>query len=133
MKALWIVIIIVVAAGAGWYYYTMKENGDEGSLTVSMEDTLPPNTVRVQMTKNGFSPAESRIKPGWTVEFVNSDTADHWPASGVHPTHQICPEFDPRSNITPGSVYSIQFTSPKTCPMHDHLNPSMTGKIIVEP
>ncbi len=140
MKAFWIIVVLVVLIGAGWYYVSTQNAGKE--IAPPAGDVTPPpppeaiedlNKVRVQMTASGFSPSEVRIKPGQTVEFVNIDSADHWPASGVHPTHQLCQGFDARGPVTPGSTYSFQFTSPRECPMHDHLNPTLKGKVIVEP
>ncbi len=135
MKAFWIIVVLIVLIGAGWYYYDMRnkavtppEKTDDMGIQAANK-----NKALVQMTSTGFMPSELRIKPGFTVEFVNADTKDHWPASGIHPAHQLCPGFDSRSPVTPGSKYSFQFTSPRECPMHDHLNPALKGKIIVEP
>ncbi|MEK7085304.1 MAG: cupredoxin domain-containing protein [Patescibacteria group bacterium] len=139
MKAFWIIVVLVVLIGAGWYYVSTQNARNEltpltGSVTPPPPEALEDsNKVKVQMTASGFNPSEVRIKPGQTVEFINTDSADHWPASGVHPTHQLCQGFDARGPVTPGSTSSFPFTSPRECPMHDHLNPTLKGKVIVEP
>lgn len=88
----------------------------------------------VELTAGGFVPATLRIKASTTVHFVNLDsTTLHWPASGAHPTHEICPGFDALKGLATGELYSFTFSEAKTCPMHDHLNPALKGLIIIEP
>lgn len=99
---------------------------------IEREAGAGPKEIVVEINASGFSPSEVRIKAGDTVRFENKDTKKRWPASGVHPTHQICPGFDAIGGINPGESYSFKFTERKTCPMHDHLNPTQFGKIIVE-
>lgn len=97
------------------------------------EATMENKDVTViEMTANGFNPPALTIKAGTTVKFENKDNVPHWPASGVHPTHEICRGFDARRGVPPGESYLFTFTEVKTCPMHDHLNPSMRGSITVE-
>lgn len=86
----------------------------------------------IEMTAQGFVPSSITISRGTTVRFTNKDTASHWPASGVHPIHQICPGFDALHSIQPGESYTFIFTTAKTCPFHDHLNPGTTGTIVVQ-
>lgn len=83
------------------------------------------------MTASGLQPANLTIKVGDAVVFENRDTRQHWPASGVHPTHLLCPGFDALRPMSPGETYSHTFTEAKECPMHDHPIPTLMGKIIV--
>ena len=101
----------------------------EEEVKATMENK---DVVVIEMTSDGFSPPASTIKAGTTVKFVNKDTVPRWPASGMHPTHQLCPGFDSRNGIAPGESYVFTFNEAKTCPMHDHLNPRMRGSITVE-
>ncbi len=86
----------------------------------------------VEITPGGFAPATLKIKAGTQVNFVNRDSALHWPASGVHPAHELCPGFDSLKGLAKDEVYKFTFTEVKTCSMHDHLNPDIKGLIIVE-
>lgn len=86
----------------------------------------------VEITAGGFAPSELKIKVGATVKFTNRDSELHWPASGVHPTHEICPGFDALKGLAKDESYSFTFTAAKICPFHDHLNPSVKGTIVVE-
>lgn len=90
-----------------------------------------PKAQTVSMTAGSFSPSTLTITKGTTVTFLNNDTKAWWPASGVHPTHQLCPGFDALGPVAPGEKYSFTFVQAKTCPMHDHLSPGVRGTIIV--
>lgn len=90
-----------------------------------------PQTYTVSMNASGFSPVEFTIRVGDTVVFKNDDARSRWPASGVHPTHLLCPGFDALEAVAQGKTYSHTFTEAKTCPMHDHLIPELRGKITV--
>lgn len=83
------------------------------------------------MTAGGFQQANLIIKRGDTIVFRNNDNRTRWPASGVHPTHLLCPGFDASRPMQSGETYSHTFTEAKECPMHDHLMPSSRGKITV--
>lgn len=86
----------------------------------------------VHMTENGFSPNLLTISQGDTVNFINDGTKPLWPASDIHPTHQVFPDFDPKKEIAPGQTWSFQFTKAGSWQMHDHLFPQNLGKIIVK-
>lgn len=87
----------------------------------------------VEITADGFQPAELRVKPNTQVTFLNKDSAKHWPASAVHPVHKVCPGFDAKKALATNDSYSFVFNEKKECPYHDHLNPAgAKGKIIVE-
>ena len=94
----------------------------------------------VEITSNGFSPKELTIKEGDTVVFMNKDNTKHWPASAVHPTHQVYPEpggcigskFDSCKNLAQGEIFEFEFTHKGVWKYHDHSNPSLQGVIVVE-
>lgn len=89
-------------------------------------------TVTVSIDDTGFSPSNVTISLGTTVAFVNNGQALHWPASDTHPTHEILPELDSKRGLPTGETFSYTFTEAGIWQMHDHLNPSATGTIIVE-
>lgn len=99
--------------------------------SVSAIPTTPPQPTMVLMVPGGFSPSLLTVKAGEKVTFVNRDSVPRWPASGMHPSHQICPGFDALAPVPPAGTYAFTFTEPKTCPMHDHLSPSLRGSITV--
>lgn len=87
--------------------------------------------VTINMTSDGFQPDEIKITKGTKVIFKNTDSFYHWPASDLHPSHGIYPEFDPRKTVEPGQSWSFVFDSVGEWGMHDHISPYMIGKITV--
>lgn len=98
-------------------------------------DTESPsdNQVSITYTDDGFDPSEIGPVPvGTTVTFVNESNGEMWPASDVHPTHEILSEFDAQEGIQPGGSYSYTFNEAGSWDFHDHLNSTQTGTVIVE-
>jgi plastocyanin len=89
-------------------------------------------TATISMTDTGFVPSTLTVDAGTTVIFVNDGQALHWPASAVHPTHEILPEFDSQRGVATGETYAYTFTQPGTWNFHDHLNAEFVGTITVE-
>ncbi len=85
----------------------------------------------IKMVKNGFVPPSLQIKTADTINFINQDKIDRWPASNIHPTHSIYPEFDPQKAIKPGESWQLKFDRAGTFKFHDHLSPSLGGAITV--
>lgn len=126
----WVIaIVVLIVIGVLVSKYVPVPAGNKESQTFSQENTFPPQII--EMTKEGFVPSNITIPVGTTVVFVNTDTELHWPASGVHPTHEICPGFDALRPILQGEFYEFTFIEERTCPVHDHINPSFTGIITV--
>lgn len=88
--------------------------------------------VVISMTREGFVPDKIRIGRGTKVRFKNEDSLWHWPASDIHPTHSIYPEFDPLEPIAPGQEWAFMFERTGTWSMHDHLAPYVIGTITVD-
>lgn len=125
----------------GFFFLNRREN----SAPVIEEITASPSPSpagapaaagTVNLTRSGgrVNAAELNIKRGDTVVFVNNDSILWWPASGVHPIHQICPGFDSLRGLGKDESYSFTFNNVGTCPFHDHLdarNGGLLGKINV--
>lgn len=94
--------------------------------------SLPRFWLIVKITANGYDPSHLTISKGETVTFVNAGENDYWPASNIHPTHEIYPEFDPRKPIPSGKSWSFVFDKEGIWRFHDHLYPQLTGTIIVQ-
>ncbi|MBI4021990.1 MAG: hypothetical protein HY372_01400 [Candidatus Andersenbacteria bacterium] len=89
-------------------------------------------TVVIEMNTDGFSPREVSVDANTIINFVNKDSVDRWPASNVHPTHDLYPEFDPKLPIKPGDLWIFKQPRPGVWKYHDHLFPHRRGTIIVE-
>lgn len=98
----------------------------------SVLDSKSGETHTITLTSDGFVPNSITIKKGDTI-IVRTTAGKHfWPASDIHPTHGIYPEFDPQDAIAPNKTWSFKFEKIGKWRFHDHLAPYFTGTIIVE-
>ncbi len=88
-------------------------------------------TYTITLTNVGFSPAELTIAQGDTVRFVSTRGKEFWPASNIHPSHTIYPEFDPQQPIQPDASWNFTFNRIGAWGYHDHLAPLFIGTITV--
>jgi plastocyanin len=86
----------------------------------------------VRITDQGFVPQSITVKKGSKVEFINDTSLEAWPASDLHPTHGIYPEFDPREPLPTGASWVFEFSDQGSWRYHDHLKPNRRGLINVE-
>lgn len=107
---------------------------------VSAPETTPTPTTEISedakiitLTSDGFSPSELTVTQGDTVTFVSTAGELFWPASNLHPSHTIYPEFDPQMPVSPTESWSFTFTKVGEWKFHDHLAPYFTGVITVTP
>ncbi|MBI2084571.1 MAG: cupredoxin domain-containing protein [Candidatus Aenigmarchaeota archaeon] len=106
----------------------------------STSGTPTGKEYQVDMTSAGFSPKQPSIKAGDTVVFVNKDASSHWPASDIHPAHNVYPEkggcigskFDACKGLKQGENYSFAFFQKGSWCYHDHLNPNLKGCVDVQ-
>ncbi|OGY59394.1 MAG: hypothetical protein A3H06_01545 [Candidatus Colwellbacteria bacterium RIFCSPLOWO2_12_FULL_44_13] len=103
----------------------------ENGVMTEVESTNGTRSFIVTVSGEGFSPQNLTIEKGDTVTFVNKNTISVWPASDSHPTHTEYSEFDPKSSIIPGAMWSFTFTRTGIFEYHDHLNPAKVGVITV--
>jgi plastocyanin len=99
----------------------------------TVQTQVPKNAVVVSMREDNYAPNELTIQKGQTVVFKNDSKDWRWPASNLHPTHDIYPEFDPKEPIATGKTWSFRFDKAGSWGMHDHLAPYITGTITVKP
>jgi plastocyanin len=52
---------------------------------------VAPKEVIIKITANGFEPEEVEITKGTKVTWINEQPNPSWPASDVHPTHEVYP------------------------------------------
>ena len=140
-------IIIVMLVVLGFFIFFISNQVTESStINRKAEANLPikgnqdsekmmekEGTVKniVEITSSGFSPRNLEIKAGNTVRFVNKDSKKHWPASDIHPTHNLYPGFDALRGLAQGEEYSFTFTKQGSWGYHDHLSPVLKGTIVI--
>lgn len=131
---LWTFALVVVISGAILMYQNRKSPGSltSGPIQQKSADESSFGTgkeVVVELLEGGYSPEEVTIKRGDVVKFVNKRKHYFWPASNLHPTHTIYPEFDPQEPVE--SSWSFRFNKVGEWRYHDHLAPYFTGKVKV--
>lgn len=94
--------------------------------------TKPVKTTLVTLNETGFTPQNIQINKGDVVIFKTSQGQPFWPASDLHPTHGIYPEFDPQEPIDPQGSWQFKFDKKGSWKYHDHLNPFYRGVITVK-
>lgn len=93
----------------------------------SPESFIWTNEIRV--TENGFEPDSVATLIGQEIVFQNETNREIWPASNFHPTHKLYSELDPHEVIEPGDTWSFVLDKEGLWYIHDHLKPSITGRI----
>lgn len=125
MKVSWLaggVFLIIVFGFVGCFY---------------REKVLPPvpvagvPVITVQMDDAGYSTTTITVAQGDTVAFANTGAQERWPASDLHPTHELYSDFDPRAPVYPGETWAFRFERCGTWRFHDHLAPNIRGAIKV--
>ncbi len=102
------------------------------SAPVSNVESIDPDSPIIVFTGEEFFPRRLEISAGQQVRFMNVSERAIWPASNIHPTHQILPEFDARAPVEPGVMWAFRFDRPGFWRYHNHLNPAEAGLIVVE-
>lgn len=85
----------------------------------------------IEMTQDGFVPTEITVDENTSVLFINKDKEDRWPASNIHPTHEIYPEFDPKQPIKPGDSWIFKPKRTGEFKYHDHIKAHLRGVLTV--
>lgn len=130
-------VLIGLACAGGAFYVTMTLlSDDELNASTSKQSTqqtspVQSGTVEVVLTDEGFEPSTVTITRGTTIEFSTTAGRPFWPASNLHPTHEIYPAFDPLEPIPPEETWSFTFDQIGKWNMHDHIRSYFTGTINV--
>lgn len=85
----------------------------------------------VTITDAGFVPATVTVKAGTKVTWQNKSTMTVSINSDPHPTHTLYPKLN-LGTVAPGGSVSLVFDTPGTYTYHDHLQPSIVGKVVVQ-
>ncbi|MCH9675983.1 MAG: hypothetical protein K0U93_31385, partial [Gammaproteobacteria bacterium] len=78
-----------------------------------------------------FSPPRVELELGAEIYFSNSSDEPVWPASNIHPTHEIYPEFDPLKPLMPGESWAFKPNNVGAWRFHNHLKSDEGGMIVV--
>lgn len=100
-------------------------------VLLSSKTALVGDTHYIHRTDTGYAPAEITIMVGDTIVWMNDSDVHHWPASDIHPTHSIYPEFDPLEPIGPGESWAFTFKKVGEWRFHDHIRANLKGTVTV--
>lgn len=127
-------VVIAIIIISGGFYMKLKvkqnQNRENGPVQISKEN-IGSQDIIIRQTDNGFEPQEITVKKGTRVVFVNDTSSYNWPASNLHPTHGIYPEFDPLQPIDSGKAWAFVFDKVGEWGYHDHLRPNRRGIVKV--
>lgn len=121
-KKIWLlaaIVFVFTVFGAGAF------------LSMRQPSVQTGNDVIITLTEDGFTPETLTIKKGTTVTFRSETGEFFWPASNLHPSHEIYPQFDPKEPIAKDKTWSFRFDRIGEWKYHDHIAPYYTGIISV--
>ncbi len=116
--------LILVLSIVGYYFF-QRQTPKGPKLQIFNGDAT------VNIGNDNYTPDNFQIKKGSKVTFVNNSDTLRWPASDLHPSHLIYPEFDPKQPIAKGGSWTFEFDKVGEWGFHDHLAPYITGTIKV--
>lgn len=132
-KSTIIILICLAILCASTIIYIATRNNSTPQNTIQETTTVNGKVVaKIIMNDDSYSPNEVTLKVGEAITFTNKSSANRWPASNIHPTHELYPEFDPKRELKPGESWTFTFQNKGKWRMHDHLAPYIKGTISVE-
>lgn len=121
-----VIVFILVSSGSN------KSDGVIESSDKKVSACNQASGEQVMIMKDDiYEPKDLQIKLCAKVVFKNRASESRWPASNIHPTHGIYPEFDPQEPVEIDQEWSFIFDRAGSWRYHDHLKPSITGTIVV--
>lgn len=147
-----IVAIVLIVLG-GYFLLSNRaaapEPEEEATQNTNEEIPAADNefVALISYTNDGFSPANTNIKVGDTVRFVNNADGGMWVGADEHPTHtsydgtatrEHCANgaatggaFDMCRQAAPGEFWEFTFTKAGTFDFHNHARANHGGSIVV--
>lgn len=132
MKSKFFLLTIAVLLFGGTFWFMSQDGRGTSSKFFFDKEEIRLNDKLIRITDRNFEPVSITVKKGNRVVFINERGTEAWPASDLHPTHGIYPEFDPREPISPGQAWAFVFNKSGEWKYHDHLKPNVRGLVIVE-
>lgn len=123
--------VLAMLAAAMVLILTIVWAGESARSSSAPVDARGEEEVVVVLTDAGFEPQHVQVSRGTIVTFTTNRKNQFWPASNLHPSHTIYPEFDPGRPIAASSSWS--FTPREgVWGYHDHVRSYFTGTLYVE-
>lgn len=129
---LFIIIAILLILAAGFYFVNSTKTTSTTPAKVAPTPSVTSKDNKVTITPDNFAPQTITIKTGSSITWTNTDSASHTVNSDPHPTHTISSLLNQVGLIKSGDSKSLTFPTAGTYKYHDHLNPFLSGTVIVE-
>lgn len=131
VKALIVVlaVVAVVVVGGGYLLLHKAPTSMQPQSAGSANSQSTPNTIVFNGTM--FAPAMLSITPGTTVTIKNTSSQELQMDSDPHPVHTDDTDLNV-GQILPDQSKTFTVTKTGTFGYHDHLDPSIQGKITIE-
>ena len=111
-----------------------RKKAGERAMKITPTDVATTPVAKqwnIEIKEGNFAPSRLKIRKGDTVVWTNRSASPSWPASGPHPTHTGYPGFDALKGLNTGETYMFTFDRTGNWKYHDHLNPGVTGTILI--
>lgn len=133
-RAVGIGIVLSSALILSACYHNKSTGTEQQSQSQSQATSEAEEGVVVEVTDGGFSPAQVTVKSGTNLTYKNMSSAKVQIASDPHPVHTANNELtegDFVLEIAPGASATVTVAKVGTWGIHNHLNPGLRAKVIV--
>ena len=110
-------------------------NTSQENSTPASNDTESGEEVTITFSDSGVTPAQAEVKSGGTINWVNNSSKVVEVGSDPHPTHTVNTEISAGEfviDLAPGASSKAKVIMSGTFGYHDHLKPSVRGKVVVK-
>jgi len=115
--------------------YKSTSSSPTTTSSQTQESSPAQESVTITATDKGFEPSTVTVKSGGTVTWKNNSSSKIQVGSAVHPTHELNREITNSEfvlEVAPGESKVVTVTKTGSWGYHNHLDPSATGKVVVE-
>jgi len=125
-----IVIVTIIALAAK---HSSTNNPTASPLATPATNASSPSAEAATITydASGFKPAETTIKAGQAVTFVNASSETIQVDSDPHPIHTDDTELN-IGKIASGQSQTVTLRKTGSFGLHNHLDPSKTARITIQ-
>jgi hypothetical protein len=126
-------LVLVLAASLASYKKSTGNSDTDNKMQVQANTVMKSTGVEytIEIRADGFYPKDITVPKNSKVRFVTRLDKSFWPASNLHPSHEIYPEFDSKKPISAKSYWEFVFGRSGSWSYHDHLSPLYEGTITV--
>ncbi len=142
MRNLVIGVVVVAVLLLGGYLLmngskkpTSSNNSSTNTNTSTNNSTTASDSVTVTYTDSGFTPSSVTLKKGGTLTWKNDASDQVQIGVNPHPVHtgnRAITNGEFTLDLNPGDTKTITINDTGTFGYHDHLDPTISGTIIVQ-